>query len=105
MSLSSCVNYENQINQNEFISYDEKGRLTLRLETGKEYLTKREAEILLYILQGHPAKKIGQLLGISFRTVESYISMLKLKFRCDRKNELISMCIKLGMIRFSFEIE
>ncbi len=104
MSYSYAL-YENAKNQSSVVSYDEKGRMVLRLDAGTEFLTKRETEIFQYILQGYSAKKIGQFLGISFRTVESYISTLKVKFRCSRKNDLISMCIRLGILRFCFEIK
>ena len=103
MSFSYTA-YAKTQEQHDIISYDKKGRLTLKLETGTEYLTKREAEILQYILQGHSAKKIGLFLNISFRTVESYINMLKMKFHCNRKNDLIGICARLGILRLSFEV-
>lgn len=100
-SYTSC---EALKEQHGVVSYDKKGRLILRLDSGAEYLTKREFDILQYVLQGYSAKKIGQFLDISFRTVESYISILKVKFRCNRKNDHISMCIRLGILRFSLEL-
>lgn len=100
---SSYAYYGAEKSRDDFVSYDKKGRLTLKLDSGIEYFTKREMEILQYVLQGYSAKRIGQLLGISFRTVESYINTLKIKFRCNRKNDLISLCIRLGIIRVSFE--
>jgi DNA-binding CsgD family transcriptional regulator len=100
---SSGVSYEALNGQHGVISCDEKGRLTLKLATSTEYLTKRETEILNYVVQGYSAKRIGQLLEISFRTVESYITMLKVKFRCNRKNDLISICIRLGILQFHWK--
>lgn len=62
------------------------------------YLTKREKEVLHYIILGYTAKRIARALGISFRTVENYINILKYKFRCDAKSELIEWVIKSGFV-------
>jgi DNA-binding CsgD family transcriptional regulator len=92
--------YENTDNKQEnFLIVDSKGRLALGQEFGNEYLTKREVEIIKYILQGYSAKSIALQLDISYRTVESYINILKLKCRCNRKNDLIIFCIKLGIFK------
>ncbi len=65
-------------------------------ENGKTYLTERESECLFYLLRGKTAKGIGQILGISGKTVENYVEKLKLKFSCFRKSDLISKSIEMG---------
>lgn len=67
-----------------------------------ESLTKRQIEVLKYVLLGYTAKKIALYLGISFRTVETYIEILKLKFQCGSKGELIENSIKTGLINKIF---
>ena len=63
-----------------------------------DYLTKREKEVLKYVVLGYTAKRIGKTLHISFRTVEGYVDKLKLKLRCDTKSELIEKVIVCGLI-------
>ena len=53
------------------------------------YLTKRQAECAMYLLDGFTAKEIGKFLDISFRTVETYIEQTKLKFNCASKDDLV----------------
>jgi len=71
-------------------------------EIGKDFyrnqLTKREKEILQYVVLGCTAKKIGQLLNISFRTVEAHINNLKLKLHCDSKSDIVFIVMKSGLI-------
>jgi len=73
-----------------------------RLQLGKtfnnEYLTKREIDVLTYVVLGQTAKKIAQSLQISYRTVESYIDTLKYKLGCRSKNEIAMITIKSGLI-------
>lgn len=58
------------------------------------YLTKREAECVTYMIDGATAKQTAKILGISFRTVESYIQQIKEKLKCSSKEELISLLIE-----------
>jgi DNA-binding CsgD family transcriptional regulator len=61
-------------------------------------LTERQKEVLMYLLLGYTAKKIALVLGISFRTVESYIETLKLKLNCQTKGDLIERTIRTGLV-------
>lgn len=54
-------------------------------------LTKREKEVIHFLLRGHTAKKIGETLGISRRTVENNIARIKEKTNCRTKAELFSL--------------
>lgn len=81
------------------LDFDSKGRLNLGKQLDHEYLTSREIDIIKCLLQGFSAKEAGLKLGISYRTVESYISILKLKLRCNKKSQLIGFCVKLGLFK------
>jgi DNA-binding CsgD family transcriptional regulator len=61
------------------------------------YLTNREATCLYLLLQNNTAKKIGKILNISPRTVESYLEAIKMKFNLDSKKELIKIAEILGL--------
>ncbi len=89
---------ENQ-NPSYSLNVDSRGRLNLGKQLENQYLTQREIDILKCLLQGYSAKETGLDLGISYRTVESYLNSLKLKLRCNKKSELVGFCIKLGLFR------
>lgn len=53
-------------------------------------LTQRERECLHYLSVGYSAKKIGQELKISSRTVEIHIANMKRKLECHTRLELLA---------------
>lgn len=63
-------------------------------------LSKREIECLYYTLRGYTTKMIGQQLNVSYRTVQTHIEKIKVKFGCRLKSELISLAEDLGLMRF-----
>lgn len=63
-----------------------------------KYLTKRETEILYYVVLGYTAKKIGKILNISHRTVEVYVDCLKSKLNCRSKAEIIGVVLTSDII-------
>ncbi|MBY0544114.1 MAG: helix-turn-helix transcriptional regulator [Gammaproteobacteria bacterium] len=73
-------------------------RLQLGKEFNNQYLTKREMEVLKCVVLGYTAKKIGQYLHISFRTVEVYIETIKLKLKCSSKGDIARITITSGLI-------
>jgi DNA-binding CsgD family transcriptional regulator/predicted SnoaL-like aldol condensation-catalyzing enzyme len=50
--------------------------------------TEREEEVLFYYLRGHTAKEIAREMNLSHRTIESHISNILDKTRCNSKAEL-----------------
>ena len=58
-------------------------------------LSKREKEILQFMLHGYPVSYVAMQLGLSDRTVESYILSLKNKLNCSVKLELIEKAKEL----------
>lgn len=62
-----------------------------------EYLTKREVDVLKYILLGYPLKYVGKLLSVSPRTVETHLTSIKQKMQCRTKGDVIVNAIKTGL--------
>lgn len=60
-------------------------------------VTPREYQCLKLLIRGYTAKRIGQHLGISPRTVEDYLNQLKSKFNVHSKSELIEAAIDYFM--------
>ncbi|MDQ5921829.1 MAG: hypothetical protein QG673_1888 [Pseudomonadota bacterium] len=59
----------------------------------KPYITPRELQIIDCTIKGNTAKETAEKLGISFRTVETYMENMKLRFNCKRKSELVAKLI------------
>jgi DNA-binding CsgD family transcriptional regulator len=64
-----------------------------QLKRANADLTKRETEVLYCLVKGKTAKKIGDILGISHRTVEQHIERIKAKMNVFSKSELIEKAI------------
>lgn len=54
-------------------------------------LSQRELDCLQYLCKGYTAKKAGQHLSLSPRTIETYWGQTKKKFNCRNKSELIEI--------------
>ncbi len=67
--------------------------------TADLYLTNREAQILLYTLQQRSALEIGELLNISSKTVEAYLSISKEKLGCSSRAELFNCSLESGLLQ------
>jgi DNA-binding CsgD family transcriptional regulator len=59
-------------------------------------LTRRQAELLMHIIDDKTAKEISKIYGVSHRTVEGNILRLKNRFHCQSRHELIEKLIRLG---------
>lgn len=59
-------------------------------------LTLRESECLFFLLRKCTAKEIARILNLSYRTVEHYIDMLKLKFCCKTSLDLLQVAQNQG---------
>src|SRR3990167_10452859 len=55
------------------------------------YLTRRELDISILLVQGKRCKEIGRDLLLSPRSIEYYILNMRLKFNCSKKKILIEM--------------
>lgn len=56
-------------------------------------LSRRESEVLFFLLRGQTAKQIAQVLCVSPRTIETHIESLKTKMNCSNKAMLIEKAI------------
>ena len=62
----------------------------LRLKLNDECcLSRRQSQVLREIVDGKTAREIGENLGISSKTVETYTDQLKIVFGCSKKLHLI----------------
>lgn len=85
---------------NHFLSGSKLQKLALQSKRLRNWLTeteidgvlvsKSEAAVLYYLIQGQTAKGIGASLHLSPRTVEIHLANLKDKLKCRNKSELIT---------------
>ena len=59
------------------------------------YLTQREAECMLHIIQGSTYKQAGKALDLSARTIEFYLKNIKKKMNLRKKSDVISVLEKM----------
>lgn len=57
-------------------------------------VSKKEFEVLYYLIQGKTIKEIARLGNVSFRTIEFHMENLKKKAACHKKSQLIDLCLK-----------
>ncbi len=74
-----------------------------RVETGQERdsfngLTDREREVLQLIAEGHPNKRIADILHLSVRTVQNHRAHIMEKLGMHDRGELIKYAIQKGII-------
>jgi DNA-binding CsgD family transcriptional regulator len=70
--------------------HDQSGLQSLSMpRNDMRYYSKREMEVLSYIVTGKSAREIGNLLALSVRTVENYIANIKQKADCKTKVDLV----------------
>jgi|GEM_PF-4706689 len=78
-------------------NFDNQGRFWLPRGLASEYLTRKEVDVLRYILLGKTSKQIARLLEISYRTVEEYTNKIKRKFQCSSKYEIHIIATQYGI--------
>jgi LuxR family maltose regulon positive regulatory protein len=71
------------------------------IETGLGHITRREAEILHLMAQGHPNKEISRLLHISVATVQKHTKNIYRKLGVHNKIEAIQKTKWLTKTLFS----
>lgn len=64
----------------------------------KPHLSRREREVLRFVMESKGNKEIGDLLFISHRTVEKHKASLKKKLLCETDVELAIYCMKNDML-------
>jgi two-component system, NarL family, response regulator YdfI len=64
----------------------------------KVQLTEREQEVLAGIAAGERSKEIGARLGITRRTVESYLNSIYIKLNVDSRAAAVAIAIERGLL-------
>ena len=75
------------------------GKMRRQNESEQIHLTKQEKKVLPLICDGLTSKEIGEELGISYNTVNTYRKQLHLKFEVGKISELINKARELGYIK------
>lgn len=65
---------------------------------GDIYFTARELEVFKFVMRGWPAAKIGKVMKLSPKTVETYIMYIRRKFDVSSKSELITIATQYGLM-------
>jgi len=63
-------------------------------------LTKRESQVLFFLIRGKCLKRIALIFNLSHRTIEDYIENLRIKFDAQNKFDLIDKAIHYGYLNF-----
>lgn len=87
--------YEKEENIQNFMNEIRYNKYHLEGQYSGTFLSKREAECLLYFSQGRTMKEIAARIHLSPRTIETYINNIKNKVGCHTKGELVSLVSKL----------
>jgi ATP/maltotriose-dependent transcriptional regulator MalT len=61
-------------------------------------LTKRELEILALITEGHPSKKVAEILFVSKRTVDFHLDNVYEKLQVSNRMQAIKRATQLGLL-------
>lgn len=61
-------------------------------------LSARERECLYWVSQGKSSADIGAILGLSPRTVDSYLEKVCSKFRVRTRIEAVALAVRTGAI-------
>ena len=61
-------------------------------------LSPRESECLLWVSRGKSSSDIGAIVGLSPRTVDSYIEKTCAKLRVRTRIEAVAVAVRSGMI-------
>ncbi len=64
--------------------------------------TKRQAQILCFLLRGYSAELTAKELKLSKRTIEFYLTRLRDKLECNNKHDLVKKAFELGYIDSMF---
>lgn len=93
--LSGNYYYKKKLNQKELISLKRKNSKNGRF-TANVAMTEREKQIIKLVCRGLLYKNIADELGLSKRTIESYITTIQTKIGGQKVNDIITYAIKMG---------
>ncbi|MBY0500641.1 MAG: helix-turn-helix transcriptional regulator [Alphaproteobacteria bacterium] len=87
----------------ELLSHQNLKKIPFFINSKSVALTSREIECLFYLSRGKTKKEIGRLVGLSPRTVESYLNNIKYKTHAFDKSNLIDAFYLNAEIPSSFQ--
>jgi DNA-binding CsgD family transcriptional regulator len=61
-------------------------------------LSARQKEVLLWVGEGLTSKGIGEILGISYRTVDSYLEEIQQKLGVSNRQQAVTRAVSLGYV-------
>lgn len=64
----------------------------------KNYLSKREEEVLIFIAKGYPLTKIAHMLNLSVKTISTYKQRIMTKINCTENEELVEYARKQNLV-------
>lgn len=64
------------------------------------YFTRREAEVVVILMQGKTVAHAAERLSLSRRTVEYYVNNMKLKLGCHTKHEMLKKISRADLSNF-----
>lgn len=59
-------------------------------------LSKRQSEVLFFLIRGKTSKEIAEFLDVSQRTVETHVEYIKFKLSLETKADIIAFCVDNG---------
>jgi DNA-binding CsgD family transcriptional regulator len=62
------------------------------------HLTQREVEVLRMVSEGLSSKHIGAELGITPKTVDTYIEHIRMKLGATNRSHMIALAISEGLL-------
>lgn len=77
-------------------------RLPIRFRKHAQYLTRKEAKILLMLMEGQRTKEIAWHLELSQHTVNTHLANIKAKLGC---NSMFQLGVTLGELRTFYYIK
>lgn len=106
LTMGICTDITTQKPDDKIIfsisQYNEKGELCLvsteSFFNTSEIISKKETEVLKYIIQGLNSTEIAEKLKISFYTVKAHRRSILEKTNCKNSPELISYALKNGIV-------
>lgn len=85
------------IELNDDIPHGKINNYPINTKSGDIFLSKREYQTLQILSEGKTTKQIALTLGVSPRTVETYINTVKMKLGCHSKIDLVDIFQKTGI--------
>lgn len=103
----SCIYHkwlirDEQNNARAIVVFNQPFKASTRVNIpGKNFfnLSTQQVRCLDLLLQGYTYRNISEQLGLSLRTVESYVNEIKIKMNCRKKSQVIQTAIEFGYDR------